>query len=458
MESSPVTYFAFEDISFEGIHYRAILQTNHYIDKIYQLYIGYIICKEAGFMTFTKTERQINTSLELTGRELLFVIAVFLKMIVEILSLTVIPYMAGENFCEAVFKIMTYTSYGLVVISFLLTPKITTSEIIRIMVLVVITAAGSYFAGNGILLTLIYLYAAKDINVEKVFLILGYIYILLFILIVLLSLLGIIENWDYPQGGSRPTRWGLGYTYPTHTSSVLFMSVLIFCYIQKEQLNLVHVAVLELINLWVFSYTDSRAGMMLCAVIPIVFYLLKFRKKEFRKTVFGWLQQWSFPVCAILIYVVTMAYKGTGFLTKLDSWLSGRLYYSNYSMHEYGVHLFGQKIVWIGYGGLGHTHTQLADVYNFVDTSYLKLLLENGLIVWLLIMIMWTAVSILAYRNNKRYLTWAFTFLAVYSIVEQWLMNLGTNPFLIFLGVYIFRAIIHVTDRENNMAYLREIH
>lgn len=399
-------------------------------------------------MTFTKTEKQINTALDLTGREILFIIAVVLKMIVEVLSLTVIPYMAGQEFCGIVFKILTYTSYGLVVVSFLLTPKITTAELIRIMVLVAVTAVGSYFAGNGIMLTLIYLYAAKDIDVEKVFRILGYIYILLLILIIVLSLLGIIENWDYSQSKDRPTRWCLGYTYPTHTSSVLFMAILIYCYIQKERLNLIQIAILELANLWLFTYTDSRAAMMICAVIPIVFYLLKFRKKEFRKSILGWLQQWSFPLSAILIYAVTMAYKATGFFAKLDIWLSGRLRYSYYSMNEYGIHLFGQKIEWVGYGGMGHTFTSLKDVYNFVDSSYLKILLENGLIVWLLIMIMWTAVSIIAYRNNKRYLTWALTFLAVYSMVEQWLMNLGTNPFLIFLGAYIFRAVIQISDRK----------
>ena len=401
-------------------------------------------------MTFSKAEKQFQVDLGLTGREIIFTIAVVLKMIVEILGLTVVQYALGLDLCAAVFKVMTYTSYLLVVVSFLLSSKITNAELIRIMVLVAITAVGSYFAGNGIMLTLIYLYGAKDIDVEKVFRIIGYIYILLFILIVVLSLLGVIENWDYPQDGARATRWCLGYTYPTHTSSVLFMSVLIFCFIQKEKLNLIHVAILELFNLWIFSYTDSRAGMMMVAVMPIVFYFLKFRKKEFRTTFLGWLQQWSFPVCAIGIYVVTKfyTYKETGIMYQIDKWLSWRLYYGNYSLNEYGVHLFGQKIEWIGWGGYGHTKDVLADVYNFVDTSYLKLLLDNGLIVWLLIMVMWTAVSIIAYRNNKRYLTWALTFLAVYSLVEQWLMNLGTNPFLLFLGVYIFRTIVQKTEQK----------
>ena len=69
-------------------------------------------------MSFSKTERQFYTDPGLTGREILFIIAIVLKMIVEVLNLTVIQYMVGLDFCEIVFKIMTYTSYLLMVVSF----------------------------------------------------------------------------------------------------------------------------------------------------------------------------------------------------------------------------------------------------------------------------------------------------------------------------------------------------
>ena len=71
-------------------------------------------------MTFNKAEKQFQVDLGLTGREIIFTIAVVLKMIVEILGLTVVQYARELDFCAVVFKIMTYTSYLLVVVSFLL--------------------------------------------------------------------------------------------------------------------------------------------------------------------------------------------------------------------------------------------------------------------------------------------------------------------------------------------------
>ena len=36
------------------------------------------------------------------------------------------------------------------------------------------------------------------------------------------------------------------------------------------------------------------------------------------------------------------------------------IYYSQYSMKTYGVHLLGQRIEWVGWGGIGHTQMQPA--------------------------------------------------------------------------------------------------
>ncbi len=85
----------------------------------------------------------------------------------------------------------------LVVISFVTGKKITIRELFQITVLVGITAIGSCYAGNEILLSFIYIYGARDINLDKVFNYAGKIYITIFLMIVLLSLMGIVENWDF---------------------------------------------------------------------------------------------------------------------------------------------------------------------------------------------------------------------------------------------------------------------
>ena len=189
-------------------------------------------------------------------KEQLFFFAILAKMIVQSISMSVIPEMIGMDLCKYIFKIMTYSSYLIVVVSFLLDPFFKARELIIISIVIAVSVAGSVFSGNEIMLTIIYLYGAKNINIERVIKKLGICNLLLFSLIILLSQIGIIEDWDFFKNTDRP-RWGLGYTYPTHTSSALFMAVLLFCYIKKSKLNLFYIVLIEMINYWVFRRTDS---------------------------------------------------------------------------------------------------------------------------------------------------------------------------------------------------------
>ena len=399
-------------------------------------------------MKVQRTHMKSLKSPSLNNREYIFLTAVVLKMVAQTISISVLPTMIGQDLIYRVFKVMTYSSYLLVVISFLAGNKISIRELVQVAMLVCITALGSYYAGNEIMLSLIYIYGARKINLEKIFLYAGSIYIAIFLMIILLSLAGIIENWDFFQSSSRP-RWGLGYSYPTHTSSVLFMCVLIFCYLKKERLNLVWTALIELLNVWVFLFTDSRAGFILSAVVPFVFLLLKYRRKYLTESKVEKILQWAFPICAIAIYSMTMLYDGTGVLRLINVMISTRLSTAQSSIKQYGIHLFGQRIQWVGWGGWGHTQIELTGTYNYVDSSYLKLLLDNGIIIWLIIMIGWTTVSIKAYKTNNRYLVYALSFLAVYCMVEQWLMNLGANPFVIFLALFLFDNVNNNVSRKS---------
>ena len=381
---------------------------------------------------------------EMNSREVLYFTAVLFKMLAQTLTLSVIPFMIGTDVCTIAFKFMTYCSYILVIVSFLMEPFLSGRELIKIMLLVILTAAGSIFAGNDIFLILIYIYGANQIDIEKVFCKLGKVYIILFLVIIAASGLGIIENWDFFRTTVRQ-RWGLGYTYPSHTSSVLFMSVLIFCYIYKDRLTAGWVAFLEIFNYWLYIYTDSRAGMMLTALVPVVFYLIRYSRKRSDESIIYWCLQWAFPVCAVVIYLMTVFYDGGGILQTINKSISGRLFYGQNAIEKYGIHLFGQRISWVGWGGFGHTTAKLTGAYDYVDSSFLRLMIENGLLIWGLVVAAWTATSIKAVRDDNKYLAWALAFIAVYSMVEQWLMNMGANLFIIFLAGCIYSN----TEKDN---------
>lgn len=375
---------------------------------------------------------------DMNYRESIYLIAVVLKMLTTLLGLTVIPFMIGEDLTTNIFKAMTYSSYILVVMSFFAYPYFSKKELWRLVILVTITVIGSIFSHNDLMLTLLYIYGANNIDIEKILSKLSKIYIFLFIFIVFASVFGLIENWDFFANTNRP-RWGLGFSYPTHTSSILFTAVLLFCYFRKEKLTLFEICGIEAINLLVFEYTDSRAGVALSLLIPVVFYLIKILKNNTSVLSVEKLLCFAFPVCIIVIFLITILYNGSGILAKINSLLSNRLFYSKKAIEMYGIHLFGKKIPWVGNGGIGHTRIQMTVEYNYVDSAFIKLLLEQGILVWTVVMLSWTHLSFRAYASGNRYLLYTLAFIAVYSMIEQWLMNIGANPFLLFIAYYLYQ-------------------
>ena len=115
---------------------------------------------------------------------------------------------------------------------------------------------------------------------------------------------------------------------------------------------------------------------------------------------------------------------------KLNDILSGRLQLGKDAIADFGFTLFGQYIEWKGFS-IGHLS---GEGYNYVDCSYLQLILEYGSIFLILILILYSFVIYKCIKKKNYYLLWSIVFVLVLSITEPRLMNLAFNPFpVIFL-------------------------
>ena len=115
---------------------------------------------------------------------------------------------------------------------------------------------------------------------------------------------------------------------------------------------------------------------------------------------------------------------------KLDSNLSQRLSFSKKGIEVYGISIFGQYIPMQGNGG----STQTPSNYFFLDSSYISILLQYGLIIFIVILIIWGMIGLRARKEKDWVLLWILAMIAFQSLMEQHLMDISYNPFLwIFL-------------------------
>ena len=118
------------------------------------------------------------------------------------------------------------------------------------------------------------------------------------------------------------------------------------------------------------------------------------------------------------------------------------------ALMEHGVSLFGEKIRWIGFGGLGYTTSALKEEYNFVDCSYVKVLLDYGIIFFVIMLSGYALVSYRAIKEKDRFLCNCILFMCIYSIIEPRIIEFGFNPFVLSLCV-LFRRNTTDTIEEN---------
>lgn len=139
---------------------------------------------------------------------------------------------------------------------------------------------------------------------------------------------------------------------------------------------------------------------------------------------------WVMPVCAVLIIGLTYLYDyNVAWKENLNLFLSHRLRLGKRAMDNYGIKWFGTAFDQLGYGGT--TVWPSAYAYNFVDSSYVLILLRYGAASLLMLCARYIWMERKALRNGCRRLAFAAALVAVHSVIEHHLPEICYNLFLL---------------------------
>lgn len=214
------------------------------------------------------------------------------------------------------------------------------------------------------------------------------------------------------------------YSYPAHIIFYLICAVIVY---RKEKISYIELVVLQLLNIWIYSQTDTRASFLLAsAFILYVFVkkifkwkngLIKFKPMKF-------LYSFSFVINFILIWIFSFDLSPSAF-NILNKLFSGRLSLNVTNFSRYGIALFGRKITF---------NTSDINFYNYVDSAYLQILLIDGLIFFIVIMTMLTLVTFRSARYNDDDLSMALLLISVFAMFDPQLLWPWYSPFCLLLG------------------------
>ena len=364
------------------------------------------------------------------GKEILYGIALAIILITSLIPQTAI-YTRNEN---ALLGIITNSiqafGYLLCLVKIVLSRKeYSINEIVFFCVLfAVFFISGFNIQHKFFFLTAILLIStvrADAVSISKISLCIQS--VILFV-VVFLSQIGLFEDKIFnPETRSRHI---LGFNWITVAPILFFFICLLYIYIRSEKFKWYEAIVLELINYYFYHMTNTRMTFLLCSVV-IIFFTVQSLWKGF----FGYLKKlnWVYFIIPIVLVIVSIvaAYfynPDNSIFLKANSILSGRLQLGHDALHYYKFPLFGQVIIWNGFGLL---NDGIVDNYNYVDCSYLQIGMWYGVFVLILLIAIYMYGIYKSIKANNYWAVFVFLFVLVHSMTEPHLINVAVNAIVL---------------------------
>lgn len=250
------------------------------------------------------------------------------------------------------------------------------------------------------------------------------------------SLLGVIENYKY-IAEDRGIRQSFGIVYTTDFASHIFFITLTAYYLGAEHLNFYHHLLAIITAYLVYHFCNARLDsisilltVMLFVSGPAVIHS-QHMPRNLKKT---WICFWKtigpvfMPILAAASFVLTILYtESISILAVINQLLSNRLRLGQSGIVTHGIRPFGQAIDMIGAGG-GLIWSQ---EYNFVDCSYINILLRYGIITIFIVLV--TYVICCIKNRHDLYFLYTVALIALNCVIAHHLLELEYNPFALAL-------------------------
>lgn len=288
-----------------------------------------------------------------------------------------------------------------------------------------------------IFLCMLVIWGARKIKLDKILKIYLSVISILLVFTIICALTGHIDNLIFYQEGRR-ARIAFGICYPTDFSAYIFYLSVVYCYLRRNTLKYIETILVGMLGIFVYYFCDARLNTICILLTACVFTYLTYRRQhaekmkteyEMHRELSGLLAL-SPTICAFVMIGLSMLYTPQNpFTVKLNNVLNNRLYYGKKGMEVYGIPMWGQNIPMRGNGGT----VDKVNNYFFLDSSYLYVLLQFGLLTLGILLVCWCLITFKAMEKKNWAMLAAVALVAVQCMVEHHLMAIVYNPFFMAL-------------------------
>ena len=319
-------------------------------------------------------------------------------------------------------------------------PKYTIKQLILLSFLLGVSVI-SYIIVNDVMfvLTLVFIYCAHDISFKKIGRYTMYILIFMLLFIIGSAKAGIIAN--FMSADILRERQFIGFLYPLIPATLFGNLVFLYAYYKGTSISWAVLLLFFISNSFIWYWTDSRLG----TILTFAFLLFLVFKKLFSKCS---LKNSFVKKCVFFSYVLSCfigIYTAYNYNPSdinhllINIVLAGRLSLGYEALTTYPVTLLGMKLPLVGHG-LDANGRHGNGEYFWIDCLYIKLLLQYGAVVLVAYIMSFTQLLRKYSKRNNYTVMFILALLAVHGIIDDAIMYLMYNPFLLMIGTELISA------------------
>lgn len=248
-------------------------------------------------------------------------------------------------------------------------------------------------------------------------------------LTILLMIIGVTEDILFYEDMGERVRHSLGFTYCSYASHYMLTLMMLYLVV-RETVQIREFIPIVIVNYVIYYLTDTKADYILCILLLLLAVLAGGFGKYFRKEKWYIIPGGLIPILFLGISYISArkADFNLEIWRKINGVLNGRLQLGESAISQYGVHLWGKKIEWIGVA-------QAADdpgaLYNYVDNIYLQTLLSMGIIFTIIMCLVLGRMFVGSLRQGYMMRAVVIFVFLLHGLVDPQLRSLCYDPFLL---------------------------
>ena len=273
-------------------------------------------------------------------------------------------------------------------------------------------------------------FSARDIDFRKLLETFSVATFLVLCLTIYASQKGIITNMF--MSADSGYRYSLGFNYVSFASQRMFFAVCSYLMFRGKKISYMELLALFLATIYMYQQTSTSSPFYLSILIlTYALFSIKIFKK---KLIIGsfWtktLVQNGF-ILALAIILYFCFYSSGNLFHFVDEFTHNRLRLSVEGFQNFGVHLFGQRISFSTLDIFGN----FASNYNYIDSSFVQLLVIDGLIVSAFMLFALTKVMRYFVSIRKDIVLACLGIMIIHGMFDPQMLVLRYSPLILFIS------------------------